>query len=74
MEHDTEVTRHPVDFAALVALFPHLIAGPVFRYKDLADQFTERTHTVEKFSEGCTRFMLGFIKKVFITRSQELNH
>jgi len=63
---DTEPTRHPVDFATFVALFPHLIAGPVFRYKDLADQFVARTHTLEKFGEGTVRFMQGFIKKVFI--------
>ncbi len=46
--------------------FPHLIAGPVLRFRDLADQFNNRTHTLDKFSEGCTRFMQGFIKKVFI--------
>jgi alginate O-acetyltransferase complex protein AlgI len=63
---DTQPTRHPVDFATFVALFPHLIAGPVFRYKDLADQFVERSHTVEKFAAGTTRFMQGFVKKVFI--------
>lgn len=66
---DTEPTRHPVDFACFIALFPHLIAGPVFRYKDLADQFTNRTHSVDKFSEGAMRFMQGFIKKVFIADS-----
>ncbi|HEY0342771.1 MAG TPA: MBOAT family protein [Steroidobacteraceae bacterium] len=63
---DTQPTRHPVDFATFVALFPHLIAGPVFRYKDLADQFINRTHTVEKFATGTVRFMQGFVKKVFI--------
>ena len=63
---DTEATRHPVDFATFIALFPHLIAGPVFRYKDLADQFEHRVHSWEKFGEGSLRFMQGFIKKVFI--------
>ena len=63
---DTEPTHHLIDFAAFIALFPQLIAGPVLRYKDLADQFTDRTHTLDKFSEGVTRFMQGFVKKVFI--------
>jgi alginate O-acetyltransferase complex protein AlgI len=63
---DTEATRHPVDFATFIALFPHLIAGPVFRYKDLADQFEKRVHSWDKFGEGAMRFMQGFIKKVFI--------
>ena len=66
---DTAATRHPVDFATFVALFPHLIAGPVFRYKDLADQFESRSHTLDKFGEGSVRFMQGFIKKVFIADS-----
>jgi alginate O-acetyltransferase complex protein AlgI len=54
------------DFAAFIALFPQLVAGPVLRYKDLADQFTQRTHTWQKFSNGAHRFMLGFAKKVLI--------
>ena len=66
---DSEVTHHPVDFATFVALFPHLIAGPVFRYKDLAGQFVDRTHTLDKFSEGSVRFMQGLVKKAFIADS-----
>jgi len=66
---DTAATRHPVDFATFVALFPHLIAGPVFRYKDLADQFERREHSWALFSTGAVRFMQGFIKKVFIADS-----
>jgi alginate O-acetyltransferase complex protein AlgI len=66
---DTPPARSFVDFACFVALFPHLIAGPVFRYKDLADQFVSRTHTVDKFAEGALRFMQGFVKKVFIADS-----
>lgn len=66
---DTEPTRRFIDFAAFIALFPQLIAGPVLRYKDLADQFSERTHTWAKFSEGAHRFMQGFIKKVVIADS-----
>ena len=66
---DTPPTTHLIDFAAFIALFPQLIAGPVLRYKDLADQFTDRVHTFEKFSEGAVRFMQGFISKVFIADS-----
>ena len=66
---DTEATHHPVDFATFIALFPHLIAGPVFRYKDLADQFVQREHSLQKFGEGSLRFMQGFAKKVFIADS-----
>jgi alginate O-acetyltransferase complex protein AlgI len=58
-----------VDFCAFIALFPHLVAGPVLRYKDLAEQFRSRTHTWEKFNHGATRFFLGLAKKVLIADS-----
>ena len=66
---DTPATENIIDFAAFIALFPQLIAGPVLRYKDIADQFTQRSHTVDKFAQGVQRFMLGFIKKVIIADS-----
>jgi alginate O-acetyltransferase complex protein AlgI len=66
---DCEPVRKPIDFACFLALFPHLIAGPVFRYKDLDEQFRSRTHTLDKFAEGSARFMQGFVKKVFIADS-----
>ena len=66
---DVEPTKHPIDFAAFIALFPQLIAGPVIRYKDIVDQFTHRTHSISQFSEGIQRFMTGFIFKVMIADS-----
>jgi alginate O-acetyltransferase complex protein AlgI len=63
---DTPPTRNLFDFAAFITLFPHLIAGPVLRYKDLAWQFTNRRHGWDLFGEGCFRFMAGFSKKVLI--------
>lgn len=59
-------TRDFIDFAAFIALFPHLIAGPVLRYNLLAEQFRSRVHSLEGFSRGVTRFMTGFCKKVLI--------
>ena len=66
---DTPPTRNLLDFAAFITLFPHLIAGPVLRYKDLAWQFQNRRHGWDLFSEGCYRFMCGFAKKVLIADS-----
>jgi alginate O-acetyltransferase complex protein AlgI len=63
---DTPATHNLFDFAAFITLFPHLIAGPVLRYKDLAWQFKNRRHGWDLFSEGCHRFMAGFAKKVLI--------
>jgi alginate O-acetyltransferase complex protein AlgI len=66
---DAPPARNFIDFAAFLALYPHLIAGPVMKYKDLAAQIVERSHTIEKFSEGMVIFMIGFCKKVLIADS-----
>lgn len=58
--------RNLIDFAAFIALFPHLVAGPVLRYHLLAEQFRSRTHSFNRFSLGCVVFMVGFCKKVLI--------
>jgi alginate O-acetyltransferase complex protein AlgI len=42
---DAPPARNFVDFAAFLALYPHLIAGPVMKYKDLAAQIVDRSHT-----------------------------
>lgn len=66
---DADPTNRFVDFAAFISLFPQLIAGPILRYRLIADQLRERTHSMELFSLGASRFMLGFIKKVVIADS-----
>jgi alginate O-acetyltransferase complex protein AlgI len=54
------------DFSAFVALFPDLVAGPIIRYKTLAGQLAERTHTLSRFSSGALIFMVGFAKKILL--------
>ena len=63
---EAEPARNLIDFAAFIALFPHLVAGPVLRYNLLAEQFRSRIHSLERFSRGCVIFMVGFCKKVLI--------
>ncbi len=63
---DVGATVNFFDFAAFIALFPQLIAGPILRFKDLADQFTERTHSPKMFADGMARFTIGLGKKVIL--------
>jgi alginate O-acetyltransferase complex protein AlgI len=49
-----------------VSLFPQLVAGPIVRYKDVAEQIDERRVTFDKFTSGIRRFMLGLMRKVLI--------
>ena len=58
--------RNLIDFAAFIALFPHLVAGPVLRYHLLAEQFRSRVHSLDRFARGSLIFMVGFCKKVLI--------
>ncbi|WP_370229296.1 MBOAT family protein [Cognatishimia sp.] len=66
---DARASHRLLDFAAFIALFPQLIAGPILRYKDLEDQFQKRTHSVTQFSEGLARFLIGLGKKVLLADS-----
>lgn len=66
---DAKPARHLVDFLAFGSLFPQLIAGPVLRYKDLAEQFETRVHSMEIFASGIKRFVQGLAMKVLIADS-----
>jgi alginate O-acetyltransferase complex protein AlgI len=54
------------DFSCFVALFPDLVAGPIIRYKTLAEQLAWREHTVPRFASGVALFILGFAKKILL--------
>ncbi len=66
---NADVQRNFINFGTFVTLFPQLIAGPIVRYKDIADQLDERPHNVEKFASGVSRFLIGLGKKVLIANN-----
>jgi alginate O-acetyltransferase complex protein AlgI len=66
---DAETQKNPLLFGTYISLFPQLIAGPIVRYKDVADQLTYRVHSTEKFSSGVCRFTVGLGKKVLIANN-----
>jgi len=59
-------TGRAIDFACYVSLFPQLIAGPIVRYNEIADQLAERSHTPAKFARGLVFFAVGLAKKVLL--------
>lgn len=63
------VQRNIISFGAYVALFPQLIAGPIVRYKDVAEQLDGRDHSVDKFGQGASRFVCGLGKKVIFANT-----
>ena len=63
---DVAAQHNFIDFAAYVAMFPQLIAGPIVRYRDIAPQLKERTHSLETAASGASRFAVGLGKKVLV--------
>ena len=63
---DAPPARTLIDFLAFGSLFPQLIAGPVLRYKDVSDQFQNRIHSFDLFTQGLKRFFTGLAMKVLI--------
>ncbi len=63
---DARAIRRFIDFACYVSMFPQLVAGPIIRFSEVADQLVHRTHTLEKFARGAAMFSLGMAKKVLI--------
>jgi len=47
-----------------ISMFPQLIAGPIVRYSDIAEQVNVRNETTQGFVNGSLRFAIGLAKKV----------
>ena len=63
---DTEVQRSYFKLLLYVSFFPQLIAGPIVRYKDIADQIDDRHVDISGIADGLYRFAIGLGKKVLI--------
>ena len=63
---DVPAQKNLLTFAAYVAMFPQLVAGPIVRYSDVAAELKSRTHSVSAAAEGVRRFTVGFAKKILL--------
>ena len=63
---DAIAQKSPVHAALYLLLFPQLIAGPIIRYRYLADQLARRVVTLDDFACGIRRFVLGLAKKLLV--------
>ena len=66
---DAPVQRNIIRFGAFVTMFPQLIAGPIVKYKTVAEELNHREHTFENFAVGARRFCVGLAKKVLLANS-----
>jgi alginate O-acetyltransferase complex protein AlgI len=61
--------RSPVRYALYAALFPHLVAGPIVRYRDIAGQLADRRVPLDLFASGVRRLTVGLAKKVLLANT-----
>lgn len=54
------------NFACYVSMFPQLVAGPIVRYQDVADQLRSRRHTISKCTTGAAYLVIGLAQKVLL--------
>ena len=63
---DAPVQKNPLSFGTYVTLFPQLIAGPIVRYADVAQQLDHRRENVSDFASGVLLFVSGLGKKMLL--------
>lgn len=69
---DAPAKKNFITFGTYVVLFPQLIAGPIVRYKDVADQLDNRRENMDQFVDGVKLFMVGMGKKILIANQMGL--
>ena len=66
------VQKAPQNIGLYISFFPQLIAGPIVRYKTIAEEINHRRETLDDFSEGVRRFIIGLGKKVILANNMVL--
>ena len=69
---DTKVQKNILDFGTYVTLFPQLIAGPIVRYRTVAEEMQRRVENRADFARGISRFIFGLGKKVLLANNAGL--
>lgn len=66
---DAPAQKNIISFGAFVTMFPQLIAGPIVKYKAVAQELIEREHSMVNFAQGAQRFVVGLSKKVLLANN-----
>ncbi len=66
---DCNVQKDIYKLALYICLFPQLIAGPIVKYHDVAEQIDSREVNFEKVDLGVKRFIIGLSKKMLIANT-----
>jgi alginate O-acetyltransferase complex protein AlgI len=66
---DAAAQKRPVEAALYLLVFPQLVAGPIVRYRQIADQLSSRLLALDDFAYGVRRFVIGLSKKMLIANT-----
>lgn len=66
---EVKAQRNLLDFGVFVTMFPQLIAGPIVKYKTVAEELRTRHASPEDMAEGARRFVIGLGKKVLLANN-----
>ncbi|MCM1315728.1 MAG: MBOAT family protein [Prevotella sp.] len=68
-KNPTYIQKNPYKLALYITFFPQLVAGPIVKYYDFADQIDHRKTTPKKTAQGIRRFITGLSKKLLIANT-----
>ncbi len=63
---DATVEKNILNLGTYITMFPQLIAGPIVRFKTIAEQLRSRKESVSLFRIGVRKFVIGLAKKVLL--------
>ncbi len=66
---ECKVQKDFYKLALYISLFPQLVAGPIVKYHDVAEQIEARDVNFNKVQYGVKRFIIGLSKKVIIANT-----
>ncbi len=72
--HRGDIQAQPslLKFAMYKTMFPQLIAGPIVRYRDIADEIDDRSVSFARWRRGIEMFVIGLAQKVLIANAVSL--
>ncbi|MBQ9991377.1 MAG: MBOAT family protein [Lachnospiraceae bacterium] len=68
-QREVSIQKNPFKVALYILFFPQLIAGPIVRYGDIEAEIDRRKISLEDFSDGLQRFIIGLGKKAILANS-----
>ena len=66
---EVKANKNPFNVLLYVSMFPQLVAGPIVRYKTVAEEIENRKITLNEFTLGLERFIFGLAKKLIIANN-----